>query len=59
MPQAIIFDIDGTLIDTVDLHAQAWVDTFRHYGREVSSRRYAGRSARAATSSCRYSWSRM
>src|SRR3954467_14716668 len=35
MPQAVIFDVDGTLIDTVGLHAKAWADTFRHYGRDV------------------------
>ena len=36
MPKAIIFDIDGTLIDSVDGHAAAWVDTFRHLGMEVA-----------------------
>ena len=36
MPKAVIFDIDGTLIDTVDLHAASWAETFRHYGVEVS-----------------------
>src|SRR5918912_1673977 len=35
MPKAVIFDIDGTLVDTVDLHADAWVETFRHFGVEV------------------------
>jgi len=30
--QAVIFDIDGTLIDSVDLHAQAWQDAFDDYG---------------------------
>jgi HAD superfamily hydrolase (TIGR01509 family) len=32
MVQAVIFDIDGTLIDSVDLHAQAWQDIFLRYG---------------------------
>ena len=32
MAQAIIFDIDGTLIDSVDLHAQAWQEAFRDFG---------------------------
>ena len=35
MPQAIIFDVDGTLVDSVDLHAHAWQDAFRHFGKEV------------------------
>ncbi len=35
MPTAVIFDVDGTLIDSVDLHAQSWQDAFREYGRDV------------------------
>jgi HAD superfamily hydrolase (TIGR01549 family) len=35
MAQAIIFDIDGTLLDSVDLHAQAWQEAFRHFGYEI------------------------
>lgn len=35
MVKVVIFDIDGTLIDSVDLHAQAWQETFKHFGREV------------------------
>lgn len=35
MVEAIIFDIDGTLLDSVDLHAQAWQEAFRRYGREI------------------------
>ena len=31
-PEAVIFDIDGTLIDSVDLHARAWVEAFAHFG---------------------------
>lgn len=30
--EAIIFDMDGTLIDSNDLHAQAWRDAFDDYG---------------------------
>jgi HAD superfamily hydrolase (TIGR01549 family) len=33
---AVIFDIDGTLIDSVDLHARAWQEAFRHFGFSVS-----------------------
>jgi HAD superfamily hydrolase (TIGR01509 family) len=33
--QAVIFDIDGTLLDSVDLHARAWQEAFRHFHRFV------------------------
>ncbi|SEH49370.1 haloacid dehalogenase superfamily, subfamily IA, variant 3 with third motif having DD or ED/haloacid dehalogenase superfamily, subfamily IA, variant 1 with third motif having Dx(3-4)D or Dx(3-4)E [Methylobacterium sp. 275MFSha3.1] len=32
---AVIFDIDGTLLDSVDLHARAWVEAFAHFGVET------------------------
>src|SRR3712207_3605800 len=35
MIKAVIFDIDGTLVDSVDLHARAWQEAFRHFGKEV------------------------
>jgi HAD superfamily hydrolase (TIGR01509 family) len=35
MRKAVIFDVDGTLVDSVDLHAHAWVDAFRDYGHQV------------------------
>jgi HAD superfamily hydrolase (TIGR01509 family) len=35
MARAVIFDVDGTLVDSVDLHARAWQDAFREYGLEV------------------------
>jgi HAD superfamily hydrolase (TIGR01509 family) len=31
----IIFDVDGTLVDSNDLHAQAWQESFRHFGKDV------------------------
>jgi HAD superfamily hydrolase (TIGR01509 family) len=34
-PKAVLFDVDGTLVDTVDLHARAWADTFRRFGVEA------------------------
>lgn len=42
MIKAVLFDIDGTLLDSVDLHAESWVQTFAHFGiladfREVRS----------------------
>lgn len=30
--KAVLFDIDGTLLDSVDLHAESWVRTFAHFG---------------------------
>ena len=29
---AVIFDIDGTLVDSVDLHARAWQEALREFG---------------------------
>ena len=36
MPKAIIFDVDGTLVDSVDLHARAWQDAFLAFGHEIA-----------------------
>jgi HAD superfamily hydrolase (TIGR01549 family) len=36
MIRAVIFDIDGTIIDSVSLHIQAWKRTFENFGRQVS-----------------------
>jgi HAD superfamily hydrolase (TIGR01509 family) len=35
MLKAVIFDVDGTLVDSVDIHAQAWVDAFKEFGHDV------------------------
>jgi len=32
---AAIFDLDGTLVDSNELHVQAWQETFRHFGKEI------------------------
>jgi HAD superfamily hydrolase (TIGR01509 family) len=34
--QAIIFDLDGTLLDSVDLHAIAWHEALVKFGHDVS-----------------------
>ena len=39
MPKAAIFDIDGTLVDSVDLHALSWQEAFARFGHEVSFER--------------------
>lgn len=36
MLRAILFDVDGTLVDTVDLHAAAWKEALARYGKQVS-----------------------
>jgi HAD superfamily hydrolase (TIGR01549 family) len=36
MAEAVIFDIDGTLLDSVDYHARAWQETFARYGIDVT-----------------------
>jgi len=33
--EGVIFDIDGTLVDSNDAHAQSWVDTFADAGYDV------------------------
>jgi HAD superfamily hydrolase (TIGR01549 family) len=35
MPRAVLFDIDGTLVDSVDLHARAWQQALARFGKEV------------------------
>ena len=35
--EAVLLDIDGTLLDSNDAHAQAWSDTFREAGFEIGS----------------------
>ena len=39
MAKAVIFDVDGTLVDSVDLHAQAWRDAFADWGFEFDLKR--------------------
>src|SRR5580692_7291566 len=36
MPKAAIFDLDGTLLDSVDLHALAWHEAMQKFGHDVS-----------------------
>jgi HAD superfamily hydrolase (TIGR01549 family) len=33
--QGVIFDIDGTLIDTNDIHARCWVEAFAHFDKHI------------------------
>ena len=36
MIRAVIFDVDGTLVDSNELHVDAWDRAFRHFGRVFS-----------------------
>ncbi|HEX3582408.1 MAG TPA: HAD family phosphatase [Thermoanaerobaculia bacterium] len=31
--QGLLFDIDGTLVDSNDYHARCWIEAFAHYGK--------------------------
>jgi HAD superfamily hydrolase (TIGR01509 family) len=33
--RAVIFDLDGTLVDSNELHVLAWQETFQHFGKEI------------------------
>lgn len=35
MPKAVIFDVDGTLVDSLLLRARAWQEALARYGRQV------------------------
>src|SRR6267154_6661279 len=35
-PRAFIFDIDGTLVDSNELHVDAWDRSIRHFGKQFS-----------------------
>jgi beta-phosphoglucomutase family hydrolase len=39
-PQALIFDCDGTLADTMPLHWRAWQEVAKRYGLEFSEARF-------------------
>ena len=48
MIEAVIFDVDGTLVDSVNLHAKAWQVAFEKFNKEVSFeaiRRQIGKGA--------------
>ena len=35
MIKAVIFDVDGTLVDSNDFHARAWQEAFQHFGKDI------------------------
>ncbi|MGZ3457790.1 MAG: HAD family hydrolase [Archangium sp.] len=46
MPKAIIFEVDGTLVDTNVLRARAWQEALARYGRQVRLPRVLAQMAR-------------
>ena len=42
LPKAAIFDLDCTLLDSVDLHALAWREALREFGHDVSFEKVRG-----------------
>ena len=35
MIKAVVFDVDGTLVDSVDMHAEAWQRAFKEFDKEI------------------------
>ena len=52
MPKAVIFEVDGTLIDSNDLHTECWLETFEHFGLDFAYDQVRGESTKAAINSC-------
>lgn len=42
MTTAVIFDVDGTLVDSVDLHAWAWQEALAKFGHTVTFKQVRG-----------------
>lgn len=34
--EVVLFDVDGTLVDSVDAHARSWQEAFDHFGKQVA-----------------------
>ena len=45
--RAVIFDVDGTLVDSNEAHARAWVDALRGYAYDVPVERVQQTSSAA------------
>jgi beta-phosphoglucomutase-like phosphatase (HAD superfamily) len=52
MYRAVILDVDGTLVDSNDTHAHAWVVAITESGRRVEFSRVRPLIGMEATSSC-------
>ena len=47
-PRAILFDLDGTLVDSNELHVEAWAQAFAEAGHDVPHDRIAGQIGKGA-----------
>ena len=36
--EAVIFDLDGTVVDSNELHVEAWRESFREYGKDFPTK---------------------
>jgi beta-phosphoglucomutase-like phosphatase (HAD superfamily) len=51
VPKAAIFDFDGTLLDSVNLHAVAWHEAMVEFGHDVSFEQVRGQIGKGGESS--------
>lgn len=49
MIKAFIFDIDGTLVDTAQLHIKSWTRAFKKFGLDIPSGKIQSQIGRRAT----------
>jgi beta-phosphoglucomutase len=54
LPGAVIWDVDGTLVDTAEQHFQAWVDLCRDLGRDFTRADFAATFGRRNPEIIRY-----
>ena len=47
-PKAVLFDLDGTLVDSNRLHVDAWVQAFADAGHDIAAERIAGQIGKGA-----------
>ena len=56
--KAVIFDIDGTLVDSVDFHAEAWQRAFAKFGKEISFEKIRGQIGKGGDQLLPVFWSK-